>query len=162
MTSFLGVLMVTQYGFTAAGVGTFFGVVGAWIVVTQALILRIVTKHFSERQILRYSLLVLALGIALYPFAPSALFLYAIIPLVAVPQGLSMANMTSLVSKSVSGDKQGAALGINGSLFAFAQGVVPLVAGIGSGFVGVAMPFIAGGVFVVSAWYTLFVFKAHR
>ena len=162
MTSFLGVLMVTQYGFSAAGVGTFFGVVGAWVVVTQAFILRIVTKHFSERQILRYSLLVLALGIGLYPFMPNAFFLYAIIPLVAVPQGLSMANMTSLVSKSVSGDRQGAALGINGSLLALAQGIIPLIAGIGSGFVGVAMPFIAGGLFVVVSWLTLFVFMTRR
>lgn len=159
MTSFLGVLMVTQFGFDAAGVGTFFGVVGAWVVLTQLVILRFLTTYFKERQILRYSLLLLAVAIALYPFMPSAVFLYVLIPFIAIPQGLTMANMTALVSKSVSADKQGAALGISGSLQALAQGTIPLVAGIGSGFIGIAAPFIAGSFFVLMSWASLFIFK---
>jgi MFS transporter, DHA1 family, tetracycline resistance protein len=160
MTSFLGVLMVTKFGFSEAEVGTFFGVVGACVVVTQLFILRYVAARFTERQILRITLLLLAAGIAAYPFMPSGLFLFLLIPFVAVPQGLSMANMTALVSKSVSADKQGAALGINGSLLALAQGVIPLAAGLGSSVIGIAAPFIAGGAVVLAAWYTLFV--VHR
>lgn len=159
LTSFIGVLMVTKFGFSEADVGTFFGVVGAWVVVTQLFILRVLTSRFKERQILRYTLLILAGSIAAYPFMPSGLFLYALIPLVAVPQGLSMANMTALVSKSVSADKQGAALGINGSLLALAQGVIPLAAGFGSSLIGIAAPFIAGGLVVLAAWGTLFLAK---
>jgi predicted MFS family arabinose efflux permease len=67
-----------------------------------------------------------------------------------------MANMGALISRGVSKEKQGAALGINGSLMALAQGVAPLVAGIGSGFIGLQAPFITGGVLVFFAWWLLF------
>jgi hypothetical protein len=80
------------------------------------------------------------------------------IPLLAIPQGLSMANTSALVSKSVSAEKQGAALGINGSLMAFSQGTIPLLAGVGTGIVGISLPFVLGSLFVFSAWLTLFVF----
>jgi MFS family permease len=55
----------------------------------------------------------------------------------------------------VSADKQGAALGINGSLMALAQGVIPIIAGIGTGFLGLKLPFITAAVFIMSAWLVL-------
>ena len=162
MTSFLGVLLVGKFGFDATGVGSYFGAVGVWVVITQLFILRIVVKNYSERQILRYSLLFVAASIATQPFLPNAVWLYAAMPFMAVPVGLSMANMTALVSKSVSAEKQGAALGISGSLQALAQGVIPLVAGVGSGFIGIQIPFLAGGVLAFLGWAMLFVFPARK
>jgi MFS transporter, DHA1 family, tetracycline resistance protein len=159
LTSFMGVLLVTKFGFDESGVGTFFGAVGAWVVVTQLFLLRLLTSHYSERQILRYALLVVAGGMAAYPFLTAGPQVFLVMPFVAVPQGLAMANLQSLVSKSVSAEKQGAALGINGSLLAFAQGAIPLIAGVGSGLVGIAGPFIVGSLFVIAAWATLFIFQ---
>ncbi len=69
-----------------------------------------------------------------------------------------MANMGALVSKSVSAKKQGAALGINGSLMALSQGIIPITAGVVSGIFGIRAPFIVGSLLVVWAWLTLFVF----
>ena len=158
MVSFMGILLVTKFGFSGSAVGTFFGAIGLWIVVTQLLLLRILTKYYSERKILRYSILVVASATAAFPFMPSPAWLYIIMPFVAVPQGLSMANIQALVSKSVSPEKQGAALGINSSLLALSQGLIPLAAGLGSGLIGVQAPFIAGGLFMFSAWLALFVF----
>ena len=86
----------------------------------------------------------------------SIALLYILTPLIAIPQGLSIANMSALVSKSVSSEKQGAALGINGSLIALAQGVIPIVAVVGSGLIGVKAPFIAGGLLIIAAWSVLF------
>ena len=68
-----------------------------------------------------------------------------------------MASMSSLVSRSVSAAKQGAALGINGSLLALSQGIIPLFAGAASGVVGITAPFVVGAIFVVGAWAVLFV-----
>ncbi|MBC7836207.1 MFS transporter [Acetobacteraceae bacterium] len=155
-TSFIGILLVNKFSFDAAGIGIFFGVVGVWIVITQLFILRILTRKYNERQILRYSILLMAAAIALYPFMPTVMFLYILLPILSVPQGLSMANMQALVSQSVSEEKQGAALGINGSLVALSQGAIPLLAGVGGAFFGVTAPFIAGGVLVASAWAVLF------
>lgn len=158
-TSFMGILLVSRFHFSEASIGTFFGVMGVWVVFTQAFILRILTKKYSERSILRFSLLFLMVGLALYSIVPSIFFLYMLVPVVAVSNGLSMANMGALISKSVSATKQGAALGINGSLMALSQGIVPLIAGFGSGIVGVPGPFLAGALLVAFSWSILFLKK---
>lgn len=157
--SFIGILLVSSFNFTETQVGTFFAVVGACIVISQLLVLRILVARFSEKAILRFSLIFVAIAMALYPFLPNGLSLFFLVPFLAIPQGVSMANLTALISKSVSPDKQGAALGINGSVIALAQGVVPLIAGVGSGLVGIKLPFIAGSVLVILAWSTLFLNK---
>lgn len=158
-TSFVGVLLVRTYGFSETSIGVFFGAVGVCIVFTQLVILRYLTKRYSERQILRVSLIVLAVVLAVYPFAPHIYILYMLVPILAVANGLSMANMGALISKGVSKEKQGAALGINGSLMALAQGIGPLIAGIGSGIIGLQAPFITGGCLIVFAWILLFIKK---
>lgn len=161
-TSFIGILLVSRFGQSESEIGGFFGIVGIWIVITQLFILRILARHYSEKSILRFSLLILAGSIMAYPFAPSMHYLYIIMPILAIPNGLSMANMGALVSKSVSPDRQGAALGINGSLMALSQGMIPLIAGLLSGAIGIRAPFVIGGLLVLSAWLTLFVFLKRR
>ncbi|MES2014485.1 MAG: MFS transporter [Patescibacteria group bacterium] len=161
-TSFIGILLVTRFNFSAGAVGTFFGIVGVWVIVTQAFILRIVTRAFTEQKILSVSVLMLAVGIFMEGFAPNVPFLYTAIPLVALGVGLSNANFLALVSKSVSADKQGAALGISGSLSALAQGVAPLAAGLGAGFFGLQLPFVIGMLLALASWAALFVFGKHR
>ncbi len=47
--SFIGVLLVAKFHFSEASIGTFFGVVGAWMVVTQLFLLRLVAGKYSER-----------------------------------------------------------------------------------------------------------------
>lgn len=158
-TSFIGILLVSQFTLNESAVGAFFGVSGLWIVITQIFILRILAKKYSEKTVLRYSLIVLSLGIAAQSFMPNVIALYALIPFLAIPQGLSIANMGALISKSVSADKQGAALGINGSLMALSQGVMPIIAGAGSGVAGLHAPFIAGAILVFAAWANLFLFS---
>lgn len=158
-TTFIGILAVGRFGLSAAALGTFFGVVGIWVVITQLFILRVLTKKYSERTILRYSLIVLAFGMLSYPFLPNWLWLFILVPFIAIPQGLSIANIGALISKGVSPHKQGAALGINGSLIALSQGLIPLLAGIASGVIGIVAPFVAGSALVIFAWSILFFFK---
>lgn len=159
LISFSGVFLVSRFGLSEGEVGTFFAVTGVFIVITQAVILRIVTKKYNERAILRISLLSLALTVALYPFMGNMALLYLLTPFIAISQGLSIANMSALVSKSVSPDRQGAAMGINGSLIALAQGSIPLVAGIASGLIGLKAPFVAGATLIVISWSILFLKK---
>ncbi|MBI4272643.1 MFS transporter [Candidatus Uhrbacteria bacterium] len=161
-TSFIGILLVSRYSFSVGSIGTFFAVVGFWMVLTQSFILRIISGKYSERMILRYSFPVAGLTIALFPFLPNSAALYVLIPFLAIPQGLSMANMMALISRGVSAQKQGAALGINGSLMALSNGIIPIVAGTASAFIGLQIPFIAGAVCVGLAWMTLFVFHSEQ
>jgi DHA1 family tetracycline resistance protein-like MFS transporter len=155
-TSFIGILVVARFAWSEADIGTFFGVIGLWIVFTQVFVLRSVAKFFHERQILRLSIVVAGAMVLFYPFVTSVPILYVLVPLLAIPQGLTNANITALISKSVSPEKQGAALGINGSLLALSQGAIPLLAGVGSGIVGLFAPFIAGGILMLLSWCVLF------
>ncbi len=150
-TSITGIFLVQKFALTEAGIGTYFGAIGFWVVLTQLVILRVVTKFYKEREILRVSVLAVAVAITLMPFMPTLFACYLLMPLIAIPQGLSLASITALVSKSVSPEKQGAALGINGSLQALAQGGVPVLAGASAGF-GLAVPYLLAGLFIASSW----------
>ncbi len=155
-TSFIGILLVQSFSFTEASVGTFFGAVGLWIVFAQAVVLPYLSKRHPERTLLRWCIPFVAVTVAAYPFVGGGWWLYVLIPIMALPQGVSMANFSALISKSVSAQKQGAALGINGSLQALSQGIVPIMAGVGSGVMGVASPFVIGGLLICTAWLVLF------
>lgn len=159
--SFSGIYFTHKFGLSEAGLGTYFGVVGIWIVITQAIILRFITKIYNEKQILRITLLSMATALFILPFIPTITLQYLFIPFLAIPQGLTMANISSLISKSVSKDKQGAALGINGSIGAFSQGTIPALSGLISSILGVIFPFILGGISIIGAWYMLFI-KSER
>lgn len=160
--SFIGVLLVVQFQFDEAAIGTFFGVIGGWIIVTQAFILRLLSGRYSEATIIRFSVPIVAACIAIYPFAPSAFWLYVLLPCMAIPQGLAFANLGALVSKSVSPEKQGTALGINGSLMAFSQGIIPIFGGAVIAVIGLAPSFMLGTLLVASAWAALFIGGTRR
>jgi len=151
-TTFIGILLATRFSFTEAMVGIFFGVVGVWVVITQTLILGRLTKKYNERKIIRFSMLLLATGILLYAFIPNPILLYLCIPLISIGNGLTIANLGALISKSVSADKQGAALGLNGSVSALATGTAPLFAGVFGGVLALKAPFILGAFLVLMAW----------
>jgi DHA1 family tetracycline resistance protein-like MFS transporter len=152
-TSFSGLYLVQKYNLHEAGLGTYFAIIGVCIIITQTIILRIVSNRKTPLQILQRSMIAVGIASALTPFMPSLLFQYLLIPFIAIPQGLSMANLGALLSSSVAKEKQGLALGINGSLSAFSQGLVPLIGGILGGLLGVRFPFIIGGLCTVYAWH---------
>lgn len=159
-TSSTGIFLVQKFSLTEGGLGTYFGVLGMWIVITQGLILRIITKKYTEKQILKYSLVGVASAVIIMPLMPSTIFIYVLLPFIAVPQGLSMANMNALISKSVTPDKQGAAMGINASLSALAQGLVPALAGGITALLGISFPYVIAGICMLFAWRNLFYKKS--
>ncbi len=151
-TSFSGLYLVHKYNLSEASLGNYFAAIGIWIVITQMVILRIVSKYGTPLRVLRISMIVVAFSTALTPFMPSLFLQYILLPFIAIPQGLSMANLTALLSSSVPKEKQGVALGINGSLSALSQGLVPLFGGVISGLLGLSTPFIVGGICIFYAW----------
>lgn len=158
-TSFTGMFLVQKFGMSSGGLGTYFGMLGLWIIITQGFILRIITKRYNEEQILRYSLVAVACAIMVMPWMSSLFAVYLLLPFICIPQGLSMANMSALISKSVTKDKQGAAMGINASLSSLASGIVPALAGGSTALLGISFPYILAGLFMLFAWQNLFLRK---
>lgn len=155
-TSYIGVLLVSAFAFTEGDVGTFFAVVGAFVILTQTVILRIVSKAYTEYPVLFVGIPLTALTVVAYAYVPAAYLVYVLIPLMAVPQGLTMANLPALISKGVSNEKQGAAMGINGSLMALAQGLIPLVAGVITAFFGLKIAFVLGALCMLFSWVPIY------
>lgn len=160
-TSFSGLYLVQKYSLSEAALGSYFAIIGLSIVFTQIVILRVVTKYWKPLQIVKKSMIVVAVTSALTPFMPTLMLQYLLVPLVAIPQGLSMANLGALLSTSVSKERQGIALGINGSLSALSQGLVPLLGGIMTAYFGLTLPFLLGGLSIMYAWYGITLTKQH-
>jgi len=56
-------------------------------------------------------------------------WLYLIVPFIAIFQGLSQPNGTAIISNLVDSEKQGEILGINQSISSLAQSLPPIIAG---------------------------------
>ena len=154
-TSFSGVFLSYRYAFTEADTGTYFAVVGVFIVLSQLFVVRFASARYTERQVLRFALPLLALVLLAQTFVFSVWLLYALIPFTAAAVGLITTNLPALISKGVSASRQGAALGINGSLQALSQGIAPLLASGTAALLGIPVIFmLASGLVVVA--YLLF------
>ena len=145
-TTFISILLTARHHFSSGSIGIFFAIVGLCIALTQIFVVGALAKRYPEKILMLWGTPIVACTLFAYPFVGPVALLYVLIPIMAIPQGVFFASVSALISKSVSEDKQGAALGINGSLMALAQGVVPLVAGVGTGVIGLTSPFIAGAV----------------
>ena len=151
-TSFIAIFLVVRFGFSEAATGTFFGVVGGWMIFSQVVVVRILSKKYSEQKILTAALPLLAVVILAYVFISNQIILYSVIPLMAIAVGLINTSFPALISKGVSSQRQGAALGINGSLMALSQGLAPLLAGVLAGAFGIGAVFVIGSGLVALAW----------
>ncbi|MCW3125472.1 MAG: Major facilitator superfamily protein 10 Tetracycline transporter-like protein [Bacteroidetes bacterium] len=128
-TQFFPVFMIDKFNVSKEAIGYIFGFVGIWMVVTQGFIVRKLAPLFSPPQILRFS--IVALGVAvLLNLAPSTLLgLYAVQPLLAIAQGLTQPNITSIISSLGTTENQGEILGIQASVQSLAFSIPPIIAG---------------------------------
>lgn len=127
--SFFSVYLINKFGFTQGNIGDFFAYIGIWIAITQAVITRALAKKFKEYQILRISIMGISLGVISF-FAPTVSWgIYLVAPILAISNGLTMANLTGLISRTAAADVQGEILGIQSSIQAFAQSVPPMLSG---------------------------------
>ena len=120
-TTFFGVYLRNKFDFSPGQTGDYFALVGIFIALSQGVVVGLVAKKLTDYKVLRFSLFGNAAVLAVYFTASSKATLYWIIPIFTVFNGLSMANFTSLVSRSAEPGKQGEAMGIYSSVQSLAQ-----------------------------------------
>ncbi|PTQ84021.1 DHA1 family tetracycline resistance protein-like MFS transporter [Trichococcus patagoniensis] len=158
-TQFFQVFLVGKFQFNQSQIGDLFAYMGIWIAVAQGAFLRPLSKRFSPIKILSVSSILLA---ATFPFLllpDQAGWIYAIIPFIAVFQGLTQPNSTAIVSSMSDRSSQGEILGINQSIVSLAQALPPILAAFLTT-ININLPtlFAAGSTF--AAWIVfVFVFK---
>ncbi len=161
MTAFFSVYLIRRFGFTQGNIGDFFAYLGLWIAFTQGVITRNLSSRVSEANILRFTMLGTAIAFLLF-FLPHASWqLYLIAPVLAVNNGLTYANLLSLVSRSADGSIQGEIMGINASLQALGQSIPPILAGMVASRFEPETPLFVASVIVCISWL-LFISVFHN
>ncbi len=122
-TTFFGVYLRNNFQFSASKTGDYFAIVGLFIAFAQAVVVGRVAKKLADYKVLRFSMFGNATMLLVYFAIPTShqLYLYLTIPFFTLFNGLTMANMSSLVSRSAEPGKQGQAMGISSSVASLAQ-----------------------------------------
>ena len=115
-------------------------------------------KKFGEPNLIFFSLIVFALGLAGLPYAKSLPQILSVLALLAIGSGLNRPPVFGMISLNSSRDEQGANLGVAQSFGALARILGPIFAG-SLFFVHHALPYlICGGIALLTsfvAWGTL-------
>lgn len=161
-TTFFQILLIQKLHFTVGNVGDFFAYIGICIALSQVIIVPIVAKRLKSHQVLRFSLLGNGLALFLQAWPTNTAQLLFVAPLVAIFNGLTLANASALVSISASREEQGEILGIEASVQALGQAIPAAISGY-IATMGVNMPVLVGGALVVAGGliYNLF-YRASR
>jgi DHA1 family tetracycline resistance protein-like MFS transporter len=150
--SFFGVFLIHRFGFNEARIGNFFAWVGVCAIFTQIVTTRRIAARFSEHQVLRVSLLGVSTVMACYLWSPSPGWLFVIAPVSSTFNGLSLANMGGLLSRSVAPQVQGEILGIGSSIQALANSLPPLCGGFIAASLTPETPVLAASLTMFLAW----------
>ena len=150
-TEFIQPYLIDRYEYGELEIGLLFGYVGIWIVITQAVVVRIAAKKFKPKSILLVAPLLLSLAFLALLLPKTGMGQYVVMPFVALTYGLVGPNLSSMISNSVSGKVQGEVLGMQQSVNALALLVTPFIGGYVLSF-GSKIPILlaAGSIFI--AW----------
>ena len=130
-TTFFGVYLRNNFDFSSATTGDYFALIGLFIAFAQAFVVGRVAKKLADFKVLRFSFFGTSAMMLVYFLTPSSMpiYLYIVIPFFTVFTGLTMANMSSLISRSAEIGKQGEAMGIYSSVQSLAQVLASILVG---------------------------------
>ena len=152
-TQFFSVLLIDKFEFSVKNIGILYGWIGLWLVFTQGVTVRVLSKKFPSSQILKVTPLLLSISLAvlLIPGEGYGYLFFILNPFVATFQGVTAPNLTTVISEQARPDQQGEILGINQSMQSIGQAVPPLIAGYLNTLNG-SYPLMAASLFVFLGW----------
>lgn len=144
-----------RLGFDAAQCGRLFAYVGIVLCIVQGGLVGRLTKRFGEIHLIAIGLAAIAVGLLSIPAAHQPHVWWILLPmtLLAFGQGLLSPCLSSLLSRSVPKDQQGAALGLLQSLSALARVLGPWIAGLLVESQSIIMPFVFGGALLTATCF---------
>jgi DHA1 family tetracycline resistance protein-like MFS transporter len=157
-TTFFQVFLFLRFKWNISNIADFFAFIGFWIVLAQAALIRPLTKRFGNLQILKVSLFILSIALVLVITPDKPMYIFFIAPFIALSQGISGPNLTSIVSDSALPQEQGKILGINQSVSSLAMMIPPIIAGFATN-VSENLPSILAGIFTLFGWLILYTIK---
>lgn len=128
--TFMSVFLINRFGFHQGNIADFFAYTGVWVVLTQTLTVRKVSRLFKEQQVLKIVFFTMAAAFILYTLASASWQLLLIAPISITSVGLARSFINSLISRSAGSDVQGETLGIASSVSFLGQAIPPILSGL--------------------------------
>jgi len=161
-TQFFQVFLIGKFQFNQSQIGDLFAYMGLWIAIAQGAFLRPLSKKFSPVSIMSISIILLALVFPILLVPTKSLWIYVIIPFIAIFQGLTQPNGTAIVSGLSDDTAQGEILGMNQSIVSLAQAIPPIIAGFLTT-INMNLPTLFAAGTTLIAWLVfIFVFKKNK
>lgn len=151
MESTFGLWAQDRYGWGAREVGFAFMVVGVVSVICQSLIAGRLARRFGEARVLSVGCLLFGTGLVGQVLSQDVHLVPIMMAIGAVGMALTMPNISALISRSVSPDRQGAMLGLNMAASSSARILGPVAAGFIFASLGHDLPMLIGAAFTVPA-----------
>ena len=146
--TFLGVHLIERFSMGQREIGNFFSILGIWIIFAQLVTTRQLANYFSSKQLLSFSILTTSATIFLFYLSTETIHVYMVIPFIAMANGLTLSNMSALISGAVDKKRQGEIMGIQSSVQAIGQSVPPILSGFVAALVFPSAPILAGSLLI--------------
>jgi DHA1 family tetracycline resistance protein-like MFS transporter len=149
----LTLMVQARLGLASEGSGRMLAYLGVVLVVVQGGLVGRLSKRLGDVALLKGGMVLMALGLALVPYAvPWGLVpLLIALAILAVGQGLVSPSLSALLSRSVPATRQGSVLGLSQSSSAMARVLGPAFAGFAYQRYDDLAPFSLGGVVLAIA-----------
>lgn len=155
-TQFFQVFMIGKFQYSASNIADLFAYLGIWVALVQGSLTRVINKYMSSARVISIFSLVLAISLIMLLLPEKSIYIYYILPIMAVGQGLVAPNSNALVSMQASASEQGEILGINQSMQSLAMSLPPIIAGYITT-ININLPILCAAAFVFLSWL-IFVF----
>jgi len=151
-TQFFQVYLYDQFAYTTDQIGNLFGYIGLWIAFTQGAIVRPISNKLEPKATLRIFLPITALGLLLLLVPNTPWYLYLIMPIISVSNGILQPNFSTLISNMTDRKSQGEIMGIQQSILSLAQAIPPIIAAYVTTF-DFSLPNILAAIFIFIGWF---------
>ncbi len=149
VTAILPLFLNDQFGIGENRVWIFFTYIGAISVITRAGFLGRIVEKFGEARLARMGLVMLAAGLALYPYVHNYVLLALTIALVPLGTAFTFPCVTSLLSRVINASERGLYMGVQQTFGGLARVIVPLWAGFSYDHFGRQVPFLTSSALVL-------------
>ncbi len=156
-TQFFQVFLFSKFNYSISEIADIFAFIGIWIVIAQGGLQRPLSKKFDPLKILKVSGLALGIALPMLLLPSEVKYIFFVLPFVAIFQGLTQPNITSLVSSQAGPGEQGQILGINQSIQSLGMAIPPIVASY-INLVNVNLPIATASFCIILGWIILILF----
>ncbi|MFL5762416.1 MAG: MFS transporter [Bacteroidia bacterium] len=160
-TQFFTVFLISKFQFSISNIADTFAFIGIWIVVAQGGLQRPLSKKVLPLKMLQVAGLCLGLTLPLLLLPSKSLYIFYVLPFIAIFQGLTQPNITSVVSSQASKDEQGQILGINQSIQSLGMAIPPIIASY-INMVNINLPIATASFCIILGWIILVAFFKNR